>query len=48
MGTAVGYLKVLSENLPGGTEENDEYHQSEYFNPKTPEYEAGTIHLFWV
>jgi hypothetical protein len=43
METAVGYLKVLSQNFPRGIEENDENHQSGYLNPKTPEYGAGVI-----
>jgi hypothetical protein len=48
METAVGYLKVLSQNLSGRIEENDENDQSGYLNSKTPEYGAGMIQLFFI
>jgi hypothetical protein len=48
MERAVGYLKVLSQNLTGGIEEDDDNHQSGCLNPKTPEHGAGTIQLFWI
>jgi hypothetical protein len=41
-------FKILSQNLPGGTEKNlsqDSRYPSRDLNPESPEYEAGALKL---